>query len=72
MRSPMLLALAALSTAQAAEPEKLTLACQGTTSNTTGDPNPRATSMGIIVNFTDRAVQGFGYHGPAALDFRSK
>lgn len=45
-------------TAQAAD-STLTLACQGTATSGTGDPEP--ISMGIIVNFTNRTVEGFGY-----------
>src|SRR5262245_45297263 len=56
MKAPMLLALAALSipTAQAAEPETLTLACEGTETWRGlfffADP-PKPSSMSIIVNF---------------------
>jgi hypothetical protein len=61
----MLLVLAALwmSTAQAAEPTTgtLTLACEGTSTETSEpDSKPKPISMGIIVNFTDRTVKGFG------------
>ena len=52
-----------LSTAQAAEPTTLTLACQGTTTAGTEDAKPEPISMGIIVNFTKRTVQGFGHPG---------
>ena len=39
----------------------LTLACQGTTKDTTVEgAKPEPVSMGIVVNFTDRTVQGFG------------
>ena len=39
----------------------LTLACQGTTKDTTvEDAKPEPISMGIVVNLTDRTVQGFG------------
>src|SRR5262249_26859265 len=47
----------------------LTLACEGTTSGTTmedakpEDAKPERVSMGIIVNFTSRTVQGFGLPG---------
>jgi len=50
-----------LVTAQAAD-TTLTLACQGTTADTIPKPAKPATypiSMGIIVNFTNRTVQGF-------------
>jgi hypothetical protein len=50
--------------AQAAEPETLTLACQGTTTSTlTPDAKPEPISMGVIVDFTNRTVHGFGYPG---------
>ena len=59
----MLLALAALSTAQAAEPTgTLTLACQGTA---TDKPDlgeaakPEPVSMGLIIDFTTKTVAGF-------------
>jgi len=53
----------ALSTAQAAEPQTLTLACQGTTTSGLEDAKPEPVSMGIIVNFTNRTVQGFDQVG---------
>ena len=49
----------ALSTVQAAEPETLTLACQGTVTDTSTE-KPELISMGVIVNFTARTVRGFG------------
>jgi hypothetical protein len=54
------LTLVALSSAQAAD-TTLTLACQG--SATTGQAKPEPISMGIIVDFTNRTVDGFGYPG---------
>src|SRR5262249_31538274 len=49
----------ALSTAQAAEPETLTLACQGTVSvGKTAEGKPEGVSLGIIVNFTKGTVHG--------------
>jgi hypothetical protein len=48
----------ALATAQAAD-TTLTLACQGTVSQ--NDAKPEPISMGVIVNFAARTVQGFGY-----------
>jgi hypothetical protein len=56
-----LTAMVASPTAQAAD-TTLTLACQGTTtiSTTTGDKS-EPISMGIIVDFTNRTVQGFGF-----------
>jgi len=62
MKAPMLLALAALSisTAQAAEPTgTLTLACNGTVTGTGPEDKPEPVSMGVIVSFTNRTVQGF-------------
>ena len=49
-------------TVEAQQPTTLTLACKGTTTrhNTDGDEDAQPISMGIIVNFTDRTVQGFG------------
>jgi len=43
-------------TAQAAEPETLTLACNGTV---TDDDKPEPVSMGIVVDFANRTVQDF-------------
>jgi hypothetical protein len=59
-------------TVQAAD-TTLTLACQGTTTVTRmEDAKPEPISMGIIVNFTNRTVQGgFGYP-PALYDFPVK
>src|SRR5262245_32342713 len=54
--------LVGLSTAHAAD-TVLTLACQGTTTAGTEDAKPEPISMGIIVNFTNRTVQGFGGRG---------
>jgi len=50
--------LVGLPPAQAAD-TTLTLACRGTTTDTIVD-KPEPVSMGIIVNFTKRTVQGFG------------
>jgi hypothetical protein len=42
----------------------LTLACKGTTTETSiPETKPVPVSMGIIVNFTARTVQGFGFPG---------
>src|SRR5262249_35061520 len=51
-------------TAQAAEPETLTLACKGTITEIVdsaklSDDKPEPVSMGIVVNFANRTVQGF-------------
>ena len=53
--------LVGLPTAQAAD-TTLTLACQGTATDITQpvDGKPEPVSMGIIINFTNRTVQGFG------------
>jgi hypothetical protein len=66
MKTTILLALGALSAAQAAEPTgTLTLVCEGTTKlGEKLDP----ISMGIIVDFTNNTVQGFGF--PKQTDFR--
>ena len=49
----------ALSTAQAAEPETLTLACEGTVTDV-GDGKSGPIAVVIIVNFKTRTVQGLG------------
>jgi hypothetical protein len=59
-------------TAQA-QPVTLTLACKGTTTFPADSSDPDAKqpiSMGIIVNFTERTVQGFGF--PGLLDYPVK
>jgi hypothetical protein len=58
----LLLAWGLAATTQA-ETTTLTLACKGTTTQHTlsGDEDPQPISMGIIVNLTDRTVQGFGF-----------
>jgi hypothetical protein len=53
-----LTAMVASPTAQAAD-ETLTLACQGTVISSLENAKPEPVSMGIIVNFTNRTVQGF-------------
>jgi hypothetical protein len=58
-----------LTGAAQAEPVTLTLACKGITTQTMlSDAKPEPISMGIIVNFTARTVQGFGF--PGMLDYR--
>jgi len=59
-------------TAQAAEPETLTLACKGTTTLDLGyeGAKPEPISMGIVINFSAGTVQGFG--NPGALDYPVK
>ena len=68
MKLTMLLALA-LSTAVAAEPTgTLTLACEGTTTTKNiemqVDEKAEPISMGIIVDFAARMVDGFGFLVP--------
>lgn len=74
MKVPILLALAALSTAQAAEPTgTLMLACEGTKlfwSQSVQGPVSVPVSMGIIINFGDRTVQGFDYPGGEKLPIK--
>jgi hypothetical protein len=62
MKATILLLLAGLSIAQAAEPKgTLTLACQGAVSNSLApDSKPEPISMGVIVNFAARRVE-FGH-----------
>src|SRR5262245_10367211 len=70
---PRIIALAVmlvgLPTAQAAD-TTLTLACKGTTTSGLEDAKPEPISMGIIVNFTNRTVQGFGI--PGFMDYPVK
>src|ERR1700746_3182005 len=54
----MLVVLAAQPTAQAAEPTTLTRECAGTL--TVNSLPPVSASKGIIVDFTERTVKGFG------------
>jgi hypothetical protein len=58
-------------TAQAAD-QTLMLACKGTATETMMEEvaKPEPISMGIIVNFTNRTVQGFGE--PGLVDFPVK
>ncbi len=55
-------------TAQAAD-TTLTLACQGTVISDLENAKPEPVSMGIIVNFTNRTVQGFGAPGVLNVSF---
>jgi hypothetical protein len=48
-------------TAAQAEPATLTLACNGTTTWMLPWAKPDPFSMGMIVNFAARTVQGFGF-----------
>jgi len=62
MKAPILLAFAALSSAQVAEPRTLTLACEGTATDKTDlrEPaKPVPVSMGLIIDFTTNTVAGF-------------
>jgi len=59
MKASILLALAALSTAHAAEPEKLMLACYGTVSDHESGPLGRPFSVGIVVNLKAGTIEGF-------------
>ena len=51
-----------LSTAAATEPQTLTLACDGTiTAYADARPRPpTSVSRGVLINFADRTVKGFG------------
>jgi hypothetical protein len=65
-RTLLLLAFGFAASAQA-QSATLTLACKGTTTVHTpaGDEDAQPISMGIIVNFADRTVHGFGMpNGP--------
>jgi len=59
------IALAAIVVSMAAQAADtmLTLAWQGTVTAGTEDAKPEPISMGIIVNFTNGTIQGFGYPG---------
>ena len=62
--------LVGLSTAQAAD-STVTLTCQGTVTIKTISPpeyEPDPVSMGLIVNFTNRTVQGASRWGPYLFD----
>jgi hypothetical protein len=54
--------LVGLSGAQAAE-TRLTLACQGTATLAAENAKPESVSMGIVVDFTNQTIQGFGTPG---------
>jgi hypothetical protein len=65
------LMLASLTSLQAQVGAALTLACNGATSDEMSEDAKREPiSMGIIVNFTTRTVQGFG--APGLLDYPVK
>jgi len=57
-----LTAMVASPTAQAAD-TTLTLACQGTVTTGVKEAAPEPVSLGIVLNFTNRTVQGFGSPG---------
>ena len=63
MKAAILLVLAGLSTAQAAEPTgRLALACEGTATDKTDlreQAKPEPVSMGLTINFTTNTVAGF-------------
>ena len=68
MKAPILLAFIGLATAQAAEPTgTLTLACQGTVADNIKPDAKQPISMGIVLNFTTRTVQGFPHIGGAEI-----
>ena len=54
--------------AQAAEPATLTLTCKGTATIRADFPKPYPLSMGLIVNFTTRTVDGTGRQRPYLFD----
>ena len=62
--------VACLSVTANAADQTLTLACQGTATSGVEDAKPEPVSMGIIVNFTARTVQGFGH--PGLIDYPVK
>jgi hypothetical protein len=68
------IALAALAAQAAAEPETLTLACEGTVTDPANWPRPKPVltiSMGIIVNLKARTVTGFiSDYRPGVSDYR--
>jgi hypothetical protein len=66
MKAPILLAFLGLATAQAAEPT-LTLSCEGTIADNMEPDAKQPISMGIVLNFTTRTVQGFPFIGDAEI-----
>jgi hypothetical protein len=75
--TPMLAAaltmVACLSTTAQAADQTLTLACQGTTELIATTKKAEPISMGIIVDFTNHTVHGFGYPGSSGqFDFPVK
>ena len=63
----VLLLLACCFAATAQAQATLTLSCKGTTNNGAEPDVKQPISMGIIVNFTSRTVQGFGF--PGLIDY---
>jgi hypothetical protein len=72
MNATMLLLLASLSIAQAAEPRgTLTLACEGRVTIESGlsEYDPVSISMwGVIINLTNHTVKGTSHRGPYLFD----
>jgi hypothetical protein len=73
MKAPMLLALAALSSAQAAEPTgTLTLACKGTeTDKGDAGSSSEQINIGVIVDFQKKAVLGLSGGEPVPVPITS-
>ena len=68
MKAPILLAFLGLATAQVAEPTgTVALACRGTATQDTEPDAKQPISMGIVLNFTTRTVQGFPHIGDAEI-----
>ena len=65
-----LLVVTGLSMSAQAQQGTLTLACKGTTILAMEDAKPEPISMGTIVNFVARTVQGFG--SPSFMDYPVK
>lgn len=72
MKAPILIVLAGLSSAQAAEPEKLMLACQGTVkSGLSNDDKGEPISKGLVIDFAARTVAGFTSPGAFSVKILS-
>jgi hypothetical protein len=69
-RATFALAFALWSVAAQAQPNTLTLACKGTMTDTWLPEVKHPVSMGLIVNFTARTIQGFG--DPGTIDIPVK
>jgi hypothetical protein len=59
LAAAIILVVGLSTTAQAVETGTLTLACKGTVVDNYNGPEPEQLSMGLIVNFTTGAVEGF-------------